>query len=137
VLYQLSYSRRCSIRPIYYSPGLVLASCTSRRLRTLTGLKGGDKRAVMKIATVRSVCECQAKLEADLAEDLRVLAGRAQRSRTERPDTAPANLLGNDGVFHVGWFCPFCIRNTLRSFTKAGLGWREVAEPSPPTEPAT
>ena len=105
--------------------------------RALTGLKGGDKRAGMKIATVRSVCECQAKLEADLAEDLRVLAGRAQRSRRESPDTAPANLLNGDGVFQVGWFCPFCIRNTLRSFTKGGLSWREVPEPLPPTEPAT
>lgn len=90
----------------------------------------------MKIATVRSVCECQAKLEADVTEGLRVLAGRAQRHRSERPETAPANLLGSNGVFHVGWFCPFCIRNTLRSFAKAGLAWREVPEPLPPTEPA-
>ncbi len=89
----------------------------------------------MKVATVHSVCECQAKLEADLAEDLRVIAGRARRTREERPETAPANTIGGGEVFQVGWFCPFCIRNTLRSFTTSALAWREVAEPLPSTEP--
>lgn len=92
----------------------------------------------MKVATVRSVCECQAKLEADLGEDNRVIAGRARRSSHDSPETAPANLLGNGGeVFQVGWFCPICIRNTLRSFSRSGLSWHEAAEPLPPTEPAT
>ena len=91
----------------------------------------------MKVATVHSVCECQAKLEADLGEDLRVVAGRAQRSRSEKPETAPANFMGKGEVFQVGWFCPFCVRNTLRSFSVTGLAWRDVPEPLPPTEPAT
>jgi len=90
----------------------------------------------MKIATVRSVCECQAKLEADLGEDLRVLSGRARRRRFEKPETAPANLTGKGSVFQIGWFCPFCIRNTLRSFSSSGLAFREAPEPMPPTEPA-
>lgn len=109
----------------------------------MTGPEGGDKRWLsMKVATVRSVCECQARLEADLGEDLRVIAGRAQRARTEAPETAPANLVGAGAVFQVGWFCPFCIRNTLRSFSTSGLSWREVPEsvpaaPAPAAEPVT
>jgi hypothetical protein len=104
----------------------------------LTGPEGEDKRwPPMKVATVRSVCECQAKLEADLGEDLRVIAGRAQRSRRDPLETAPANFMGDGPVFQVGWFCPFCIRNTLRSFSTSGLAFREAPEPLPPTEPAT
>jgi len=92
----------------------------------------------MKAATVRSVCECQAKLEADLGDDLRVLAGRARRAPRSAPETAPANLIGGAGsVFQIGWFCPFCIRNTLRSFSASALAWHEATEPLPPTEPAT
>lgn len=91
----------------------------------------------MKAATVRSVCECQAKLEADLGDDLRVLAGRARRTARSAPETAPANLIGGGQVFQIGWFCPFCVRNTLRSFSVSALAWHEASEPLPPTEPAT
>lgn len=91
----------------------------------------------MKAATVRSVCECQAKLEADLGDDLRVLAGRARRTSRSAPETAPANLIGAGQVFQIGWFCPFCVRNTLRSFAVSALAWHEASEPLPPTEPAT
>jgi len=104
----------------------------------LTGRGGGDKRwPSMKIATVRSVCECQAKLEADLGEELKVLAGRARKTHRSAPETAPANLVGTGEVFQVGWFCPICVRNTLRSFSTSALAWHEATEPLPPTEPAT
>jgi hypothetical protein len=91
----------------------------------------------MKAATVRSVCECQAKLEADLGDDLRVVAGRARRTARSAPETAPANLIDAGPVFQIGWFCPFCVRNTLRTFSVSALAWHEASEPLPPTEPAT
>jgi hypothetical protein len=91
----------------------------------------------MKIATVRSVCECQAKLEADLGQSLEAIAGRARRSHHEPAEIAPANRIGSGEVFQVGWFCPFCIRNTLRLFSLSGLMWRDVPEPVPVTEAPT
>jgi len=46
-----------------------------------------------------------------------------KRTQTE---TAPAHSIGADEErFDVAWLCPFCIRNTLRSFDATGLAWRE------------
>jgi hypothetical protein len=88
----------------------------------------------MKTATVRSVCECQARLEALLDEHRNVIRGEARRSSTEAPETAPASALGKGPTFQVGWSCPFCIRNTLRTFHVSALHWNEEAaatQPSP------
>ena len=92
----------------------------------------------MKTATVRSVCECQAKLEAVLDEHRNVIKGSGRRSPEEPPETAPASVLDKGATFQVGWFCPFCIRNTLRSFHVSALAWHETPNPqTPDSEPVT
>ena len=80
----------------------------------------------MKVATVRSRCECQALLGAELDEQRVVLRGWAVDAR-QRQLAAPANTIGAERErFDVGWACPFCTRNTLRSFTSAALAFRDV-----------
>ncbi|MEZ4223671.1 MAG: hypothetical protein R3B13_22170 [Polyangiaceae bacterium] len=82
----------------------------------------------MKTAEIHSSCECQARLSAELDEARQVTRGwaRDRRRRLEKP--APAHSIGADAErFDVAWFCPFCVRNTLRSFDAAGLAWREPA----------
>lgn len=86
----------------------------------------------MKRATIHSVCECQARLGAELDEHKHVHRGWARdiRRRTERP--APAHSIRPEAeVFDVAWFCPFCIRNTLRSFDTSGLAFRKLPESEP------
>jgi hypothetical protein len=40
---------------------------------------------------------------------------------------APASTIGPERErFDVGWACPFCTRNTLRSFTGSALVFREL-----------
>jgi hypothetical protein len=81
----------------------------------------------MKVATVCSVCECQARLAADLDENLHVIRGWARDPRRRQEQASPANTTTSvNQSFDVGWFCPFCIRNTLRSFDASSLGWREA-----------
>jgi hypothetical protein len=63
-------------------------------------------------------CECQATLFAELADDGCVLSGYA--ARAGKRETAPAHSIGKDNVnFDVGWLCPYCGRNVLRTFAKA------------------
>ncbi|HET7543281.1 MAG TPA: hypothetical protein VFK05_25585 [Polyangiaceae bacterium] len=81
----------------------------------------------MKVATVHSRCECQAHLCAELDEQRVALRGWATDGR-KRQLPAPANTIGADRErFDVGWACPVCTRNTLRSFTSSALVFREVA----------
>ena len=83
----------------------------------------------MKIATIFSACECQAKLGAELDEHKHVVRGWAKDLRRRKEAAAPAHTIGAEKHrFDVAWFCPFCIRNTLRSFDSGGLSWREVQE---------
>lgn len=79
----------------------------------------------MKVARVDSRCECQAYLGAELDEHRVALRGWAvDVRRVELP--APANTMGAERErFDVGWACPFCTRNTLRSFTGSALVFRE------------
>lgn len=89
----------------------------------------------MKSAIVSSVCECQARLGAELDEDHNVVHGwsRDVRGRTEN---SPCTRASNDGNrFHLAWLCPFCGRNTLRSFDVQALAFRDPAEPE--TRPST
>jgi len=80
----------------------------------------------MKVATVHSRCECQAHLFAELDEQSVALRGWAIDAR-KRQLPAPANTIGAERErFDVGWACPFCTRNTLRSFTASALAFREV-----------
>jgi hypothetical protein len=79
----------------------------------------------MKIATVRSVCECQTRLFADINEQLTAVRGWARDSRG-RECLAPANALrAGELRFDVGWMCPSCTRNVLRSFDAGALAFRE------------
>ena len=79
----------------------------------------------MKVARVDSKCECQAYLCAELDEQRIALQGWAVDARKQRLP-APANTIGAERErFDVGWACPFCTRNTLRSFTASALVFRE------------
>lgn len=82
----------------------------------------------MKTAVIHSVCECQARLGAEVDENRVVLRGWAREPRRgEDVDVAPANAIGvNTQRFDVGWLCPFCGRNSLRSFNVSALGFREA-----------
>jgi hypothetical protein len=78
----------------------------------------------MKTAVIESVCECEAKLGAVLDEQRHVVRGFARYRGRELP--APANALGTKSDrFDVGFMCPFCTRNTLRSFLGGALAYRE------------
>jgi hypothetical protein len=68
-----------------------------------------------------SRCECQASLTAILDEARHVLHGTAAHLGAR--ETAPAHSIGADreGSFDIAWLCPFCGRNTLRTFQAAGL----------------
>jgi hypothetical protein len=68
----------------------------------------------------KSRCECQAALAAILDEHRHVLEGSATRlGVTEK---APAHSMHAEGEnFDIGWLCPFCGRNTLRTFHAGAL----------------
>jgi hypothetical protein len=83
----------------------------------------------MKIASVHSVCECQTRLGADIDENLKALRGWARDGRG-RVHVAPATTVATGGhaggtQFDVGWMCPSCTRNILRSFDSGALAFRE------------
>ncbi len=85
----------------------------------------------MKIAKVVTVCECQARLGAELDENRVVLRGWARDARG-KTETAPATAMRIDSPrFDIGWYCPFCIRNTLRSFDALGLVYENVPDAEP------
>lgn len=82
----------------------------------------------MRVATVRSRCECQASLVAVLNENRHVTHGYVVDRDGTRED-APANTMGAQNPrFDVGWLCAVCGRNVLRSFSADALAWSEVAE---------
>lgn len=85
----------------------------------------------MKTATVQSVCECQAKLGAELDDKRHVIRGSAIDPRRGRREIAPAHSIGAErSKFEVAWFCPFCIRNQVRLFDAAALTYAEPAQPA-------
>ncbi len=82
---------------------------------------------------VESRCECQARLSAVLDEKHHVLQGVAMRSGDR--ETAPAHSINATlDRFDIGWMCPFCGRNTLRTFDAGGL---RVAGPQAPPSSGT
>jgi hypothetical protein len=84
----------------------------------------------MKFAEVRTRCECQGWLSAQVDEAGRVTAGAVRKGRSA-PENAPATAIGaGQAHFDVGWLCPLCGRNTLRSFDRAGLTFREFMPPN-------
>ena len=89
----------------------------------------------MKSAAIESVCECQARLGAQLDEERRASGGWAGDRRGRR-EAAPAQVLPGEGdVFHVGWSCPFCTRNSLRSFHRDSLTYSDAVPVSPSAPP--
>ena len=69
---------------------------------------------------VNSRCECQASLSAQLTEQRYVVAGSALMLGRREP--APAHSIHPEReVFDVGWLCPFCTRNVLRTFAASAL----------------
>jgi hypothetical protein len=83
----------------------------------------------MKTALCRTRCECQATLTAEVDENRVVLRGAARDPRRHRFLPAPANTVlsqGSDTKFSIGWLCPWCTRNTLRSFDVTALRFRET-----------
>lgn len=78
----------------------------------------------MKIARVESRCECQAQLVAELDEARSVVRGFV--SERGRELSAPANATKkiDDKQVDVGWACPLCTRNTLRTFNVETLSYR-------------
>ena len=86
----------------------------------------------MKSATIHSVCECQARLGAELDERRQVITGWAVDRGQRVKHHAPAHGIGHGARFQVGWACPCCGRNTLRSFDVGALAWSEAAPAPPP-----
>jgi len=85
---------------------------------------------LVKLSTIQSACECQAKLGAELDERRLVVRGWARDHRSGRVEVAPAHTIGAEkSPFQVGWQCPFCTRNQLRSFDAGVL---QTKSPSPP-----
>ncbi len=76
----------------------------------------------MKVARVKSRCECQAVLVAELDEHGAVVRGFEYDPKRHRETAAPANAtLRDGGQLGVGWSCPVCTRNVLRSFNPSAL----------------
>ena len=67
-----------------------------------------------------SRCECQALLTAILDEKRQVIEGSARLHGAK--EIAPAHSIGAAHEhFDIGWLCPFCGRNTLRTFYAGAL----------------
>ncbi|HSU41910.1 MAG TPA: hypothetical protein VLJ38_20160 [Polyangiaceae bacterium] len=87
----------------------------------------------MRTAVVESVCECQARLGAEIDEQRRVVRGWGRKKL--RSAQAPAIATGLSlQSFNVGWACPFCGRNTLRPFDTNALVFQE--KPAPQEKPS-
>jgi hypothetical protein len=78
-------------------------------------------------ATTQSVCECQARLFAELDEQKQVCRGWATDRRRGKTRNAPGHSIhSSHDRFQIAWSCPFCGRNTLRSFDTGGLSYAEA-----------
>jgi rubredoxin len=79
----------------------------------------------MKIARVESRCECQSLLVAELDEARTVVRGFVRDREHGRELSAPANATKKigDKQIDVGWSCPVCTRNTLRTFNVETLAF--------------
>jgi len=72
------------------------------------------------VFVANSRCECQASLSAKLTGDRYVVAGSAYREG--RRESAPAHAINpTSEVFDIGWLCPFCGRNVMRTFAASAL----------------
>ena len=77
-----------------------------------------------------SRCECQARLTAILDEKRHVLEGYA--SHLGGREGAPAHSIHAElERFDIGWLCPFCGRNTMRTFYAGALRARPALPAAP------
>jgi hypothetical protein len=92
---------------------------------TRLGAVGTGSAPTMKIARVESRCECQAQLVAELDEARSVVRGFVSDRARGRELQAPANATKKigDKQVDVGWSCPMCTRNTLRTFNIETLAY--------------
>jgi hypothetical protein len=87
---------------------------------------------------ISSRCECQASLSAILDENRHVVSGWATRGRAASGDAAAKERAPAHSInahlerFDVGWMCPFCGRNTLRTFYAGALKRAPEPEVKPP-----
>jgi hypothetical protein len=91
----------------------------------------------MSQATIQSKCECQASLWASLNQQRYVISGWASDPRRNRQESCPAHSINADQEqFQVAWLCPYCGRNTLRSFYSGALNYRAARmSERPPVRP--
>jgi len=81
----------------------------------------------MRQAEIRTRCECQADLVATLNEQHLVLEAAAIHPVDGTREVAPAHTIHPENPrFDVGWLCPLCGRNTIRSFFADALPYRDV-----------
>jgi len=77
--------------------------------------------SVMTTTQVRTLCECQACLVAEVDEHLNVISGWCEDSR-KRFSVAPASKAFVSGQqVGISFSCPACTRNVLRTFSLAKL----------------
>ena len=79
----------------------------------------------VKTAVLQSRCECQATLLARLDANCHVLSGWARTQMSADREVAPAHASEAPQRLDITWLCPFCGRNTFRSFAVDGLLWSE------------
>lgn len=80
----------------------------------------------MRRATVRSRCECQASLVAELDESRQVVAGWAVDRHGGREQAQAHAIHPERDRFDIGWLCSICGRNTLRSFASDTLVYKDA-----------
>lgn len=69
---------------------------------------------------VQTRCECQATLTAKLTAERFVVSGSAQRYG--KKESAPAHAIHPEKeTFDIGFLCPFCGRNVMRTFSASAL----------------
>jgi hypothetical protein len=85
---------------------------------------------------VSTRCECQAILSATLDERRIARDGRASYRGAQI--VAPSHSIGATlERFDVAWLCPFCGRNTIRSFDAGGLAAASEPDASEPDAAAS
>ena len=97
--------------------------------------QGWSKTTVDIRVQATSRCECQATLTAVLDDKRHVLHGYATRLGAQ--ENAPAHSIGAEREsFDLAWMCPFCGRNTLRTFYAGALRPLPPAPTAAADEPA-
>ncbi len=77
----------------------------------------------MKTTQVKTFCECQACLIAELDEQLNVLSGYCEDSHKRRTNAPASKAFVSRSQVGISFSCPVCTRNALRTFSHAKLIW--------------